>query len=133
MLASPEAARFVLVNQAQLFKPTYPKSKENLIGPLALFFHQGEYHTRLRKLVQGALSLDNLRRLVPDIETIMVSALESWTGGHVINTFHEMKKVCFFCMFLFICHLSFVFTLELMTSKFCLHFHVLIDKIFSID
>ncbi|XP_076934049.1 abscisic acid 8'-hydroxylase CYP707A1-like [Bidens hawaiensis] len=95
MLASPEAARFVLVNQAHLFKPTYPKSKENLIGPLALFFHQGEYHTRLRKLVQGSLSLDNLRRLVPDIEDIAVSALESWAGGQVINTFHEMKKLSF--------------------------------------
>ncbi|KAJ0789659.1 putative (+)-abscisic acid 8'-hydroxylase [Helianthus annuus] len=95
MLASPEAARFVLVNQAHLFKPTYPKSKENLIGPLALFYHQGEYHTRLRKLVQGSLSLDNLRRLVPDIEEIAVSALESWAGGQVINTFHEMKKLSF--------------------------------------
>ncbi|CAI0558296.1 unnamed protein product [Linum tenue] len=42
MLASPEAARFVLVTQAHLFRPTYPKSKERLIGPAALFFHQGE-------------------------------------------------------------------------------------------
>nr|XP_043605996.1 abscisic acid 8'-hydroxylase 4-like [Erigeron canadensis] len=95
MLASPEAARFVLVNQAHLFKPTYPKSKENLIGPLALFFHQGEYHTRIRKLVQGSFSLDNLRALVPDIEAIAVSALESWVGGHVVDTFHEMKKLSF--------------------------------------
>lgn len=95
MLASPEAARFVLVNQAHLFKPTYPKSKENLIGPLALFFHQGEYHTRLRKLVQGSLSLDNLRSLVPDIEALAVSALNSWADGHIINTFHEMKKLSF--------------------------------------
>ncbi|KAI3673027.1 hypothetical protein L6452_39136 [Arctium lappa] len=96
MLASPEAARFVLVNQAHLFKPTYPKSKENLIGPLALFFHEGEYHARLRKLVQGSLSLDNLRGLVPDIEAIAVSALNSWADdGHIVNTFHEMKKLSF--------------------------------------
>lgn len=93
MFASPEAARFVLVNQAHLFKPTYPKSKENLIGPLALFFHEGRYHTRLRKLVQSSLSLDNLRGLVPDMEAIVVSDLDSWADGHVINTFHEMKKV----------------------------------------
>ncbi|KAL0432493.1 UNVERIFIED_CONTAM: Abscisic acid 8'-hydroxylase [Sesamum latifolium] len=68
MLASPEAARFVLITQAHLFKPTYPKSKENLIGPRALFFHQGEYHMRLRKLVQGSLYPDSIRRLVADIE-----------------------------------------------------------------
>ena len=95
MLASPEAARFVLVTHAHLFKPTYPKSKEKMIGPSALFFHQGEYHTRLRKLVQSSLAPDTIRKLIPDIEDIAVSALESWAGsGQVINTFYEMKKVC---------------------------------------
>ncbi|KAL5992813.1 hypothetical protein ACLOJK_013732 [Asimina triloba] len=95
MLASPEAARFVLVTQAHLFKPTYPRSKELLIGPSALFFHQGEYHTRLRKLVQGPLSLDAIRNLVPGIERIAVSALDSWADGRVIDTFHEMKRLSF--------------------------------------
>ncbi|GAA0146371.1 oxygenase [Lithospermum erythrorhizon] len=52
MLASPEAARFVLVSEAHLFKPTFPRSKEKLIGPSALFFHQGDFHERLRKLVE---------------------------------------------------------------------------------
>ncbi|KAF8410060.1 hypothetical protein HHK36_002582 [Tetracentron sinense] len=95
MLGSPEAARFVLVTQAHLFKPTYPKSKEKMIGPSALFFHQGDYHTRLRKLVQGSCSPTAIRNLVPDIEAIAVSALESWAGQHVVNTFHEMKKFSF--------------------------------------
>ena len=93
MLASPEAARFVLVTQAHLFNPTYPKSKERLIGPSALFYHQGDYHCRLRKLVQNSLSLDVIRSLVPDIDSVTTSALHSWTGAHLINTFHEMKKV----------------------------------------
>ncbi|KAJ9674416.1 hypothetical protein PVL29_023765 [Vitis rotundifolia] len=95
MLASPEAARFVLVTQAHLFKPTYPKSKERLMGPSALFFHQGDYHNRLRKLVQGSLSPEAIRNLVADIEALAVSALDSWAGGCVINTFHEMKKFSF--------------------------------------
>ncbi|KAJ9166237.1 hypothetical protein P3X46_021015 [Hevea brasiliensis] len=94
MLASAEAARFVLT-QAHLFKPTYPKSKEHLIGPSALFFHQGDYHMRLRKLVQGSLSLDALRNLVVDISAIAASTLDSWNGGHVIDTFQEMKKFSF--------------------------------------
>lgn len=97
MLASPEAARFVLVTQAHLFKPTYPKSKEHLIGPCALFFHQGEYHMRLRKLIQRSLSLNSLRNLVPHIESLAISTIQSWCGdGHIINTFKEMKKVSFF-------------------------------------
>ena len=96
MLSSPEAARFVLVTQANLFKPTYPKSKEHLIGPSALFFHQGDYHIRLRKLVQGSLSLDAIRDLVADISSTAASTLDSWDGGHVLNTFQEMKKVSWF-------------------------------------
>lgn len=93
MLASSEAAKFVLVTQAHLFKPTYPKSKERLIGPSAIFFHQGDYHLRLRKIVQGSLSLEAIRELVTDIEAAAVAALDSWHGGHIINSFQEMKKV----------------------------------------
>lgn len=93
MLASPEAARFVLVTEAHLFKPTYPKSKERLIGPSAIFFHQGKYHTRLRKLVQGSLSLDAIKNLVEGLGAIAASTFDSWAGGHVVNTYQEMKKV----------------------------------------
>ncbi|KAL6655452.1 hypothetical protein ACP70R_006278 [Stipagrostis hirtigluma subsp. patula] len=94
MLASPEAARFVLVTQAHLFKPTYPRSKERMIGPSALFFHQGDYHLRLRRLVQGALGPDALRALVPDVEAAVLSTLASW-DGRVMSTFHAMKKLSF--------------------------------------
>jgi len=80
MLASPEAARFVLVTQAHLFKPTYPPSKEKMIGPSALFFHQGDYHARVRKLVLGSLRPEALRGLVPDIEKIVISMLDAWDG-----------------------------------------------------
>ncbi|PWA84873.1 cytochrome P450 [Artemisia annua] len=95
MLASPEAARFVLVEQPHLFKPTYPKSKENLIGPSALFFHTGNYHARMRKLVQASFSPEVTRKLIPVINRLAISSLESWANGEVINTFHEMKKFAF--------------------------------------
>ncbi|CAI9286856.1 unnamed protein product [Lactuca saligna] len=95
MLASPEAARFVLVTHPHLFKPTYPKSKENLIGPSALFFHQGNYHARMRKLVQTSFSPEASRKLITDIENIAISSLESWSNGQVINTFLQMKKFAF--------------------------------------
>ncbi|KAL4372477.1 hypothetical protein AHAS_Ahas06G0269700 [Arachis hypogaea] len=100
MLTSPEAARFVLVTHSHLFKPTYPKSKERLIGPSALFFHQAEYHMRLRKLVQRSLSLDSLKILVPKIEALALSSIQNWAhhhnnNGHVVNTFKEMKRFSF--------------------------------------
>ncbi|KAL1831596.1 hypothetical protein ACET3Z_001247 [Daucus carota] len=95
MLASPEAARFVLVTHADLFKPTYPKSKEKLIGPSALFFHQGQYHAQLRKLVQSSLSPEAIRKLIPDIEATAISSLELCAKQRVANTFEEMKKFSF--------------------------------------
>uniref|UniRef100_A0A0C9RLI0 (+)-abscisic acid 8'-hydroxylase n=1 Tax=Wollemia nobilis TaxID=56998 RepID=A0A0C9RLI0_9CONI len=94
MIASPEAARFVLVNQAHLFKPTFPKSKECMIGPQALFFHQGDYHARMRKLVQRSFLPEAIRNIVPEIESIAVKALDSWEGN-TINTFQEMKRYAF--------------------------------------
>ncbi|XP_026455851.1 abscisic acid 8'-hydroxylase 4-like [Papaver somniferum] len=97
MLTSPEAARFVLVTHANLFNPTYPKSKEKMIGPSALFFHQGDYHSRLRKIVQGSLSPESIKGLVPDIERIVITTLSSWVGNdnHIVNTYHEVKKFSF--------------------------------------
>ncbi|KAB2617841.1 abscisic acid 8'-hydroxylase 4-like [Pyrus ussuriensis x Pyrus communis] len=91
MLSSPEAVRFVLVTQAHLFKPTYPQSKERLIGPSAIFFHQDDYHGQIRRLVQGSLSLDVMRNLVLDIEAITISTIDSWSGN-VVNTFYELKN-----------------------------------------
>ncbi|KAK0604952.1 hypothetical protein LWI29_021244 [Acer saccharum] len=95
MLSSPEAIRYVLVTQAHLFKPTYPKSKEKLIGPSALFFHHGDYHTKMRKLFQPSFSQNVIRNLIPQIEAIATSALDSISGGKVVNTFYEMKKFTF--------------------------------------
>ncbi|GER56634.1 cytochrome P450 family protein [Striga asiatica] len=103
MLAGPEAAKFVLVNNAGLFRPTYPKSKERMIGPWALFFHQGDYHSFVRKLVQGPLSPEAIKRLIPEIEAIADSVMESLTRGKVVNTFQGMKRFSFEVGILAIC------------------------------
>eukprot|EP00252_Welwitschia_mirabilis_P015885 TRINITY_DN3526_c0_g1_i8.p1 TRINITY_DN3526_c0_g1~~TRINITY_DN3526_c0_g1_i8.p1 ORF type:complete len:450 (-),score=66.87 TRINITY_DN3526_c0_g1_i8:635-1984(-) len=94
MIASPEAARFVLVSQAHLFKPTFPKSKERMIGPQALFFHQGDYHAHLRRLVLRSFLPETIKNIVPEVESIAIKTLEEWQGN-TINTFQEMKKFAF--------------------------------------
>ncbi|GLJ55943.1 hypothetical protein SUGI_1201000 [Cryptomeria japonica] len=94
MIASAEAAKFILVTQAHLFKPTFPASKERMIGPQALFFHQGEYHAKVRKMVQSSLFPECIRNIVPHIESIALNALKSWEG-RTINTFQEMKRISF--------------------------------------
>eukprot|EP00252_Welwitschia_mirabilis_P023372 TRINITY_DN6586_c0_g1_i2.p1 TRINITY_DN6586_c0_g1~~TRINITY_DN6586_c0_g1_i2.p1 ORF type:complete len:567 (-),score=12.91 TRINITY_DN6586_c0_g1_i2:48-1748(-) len=94
MIASPEAAKFILVTQAHLFKPTFPASKEGMIGPQALFFHEGQYHSRVRKLVQSSLSPEQLRNIVSDIESVATDAVASWENC-TINAFHCMKNYTF--------------------------------------
>ncbi|KAG1362789.1 abscisic acid 8'-hydroxylase 1 [Cocos nucifera] len=94
MVSSPEAARFVLVTQAHLFKPTYPASKERMLGTKAIFFQQGDYHARLRRIVLRAFLPDAIRRRVAGIEAVAVQALRSW-DGRMINTFQEMKTYAF--------------------------------------
>lgn len=111
MISSPEAAKFVL-NKAQLFKPTFPASKERMLGKQAIFFHQGEYHANLRRLVLRTFMPDAIKNIVPDIESIAQDCLKSWEG-RLITTFLEMKTVsppkqstkqsssAFFCSFSF--------------------------------
>lgn len=92
MISSPEAAKFVLVTRAHLFKPTFPASKERMLGKQAIFFHEGDYHTKLRKLVLRAFMPEAIKNIIPDIECIAKDSLQSWQG-RLINTYQEMKTV----------------------------------------
>ncbi|KAJ8755520.1 hypothetical protein K2173_019318 [Erythroxylum novogranatense] len=94
MISSPEAAKFVLVTRAHLFKPTFPASKERMLGKQAIFFHQGDYHAKLRKLVLRAFMPEAIKNIVSDVESIAKDSLQSWEGKQV-NTFQEMKTYAF--------------------------------------
>lgn len=93
MVSSPEATKMVLATKAPLFKPTFPASKERMLGKLAIFFHQGDYHTKLRKLVLRAFMPESIKSIVSDIESIATATLQSFEGRLMINTFQEMKTV----------------------------------------
>ncbi|CAF2283977.1 hypothetical protein BRARA_D01743 [Brassica rapa] len=95
MISSPEAARMVLVSKAHMFKPTYPASKERMIGPEALFFHQGPYHSTLKRLVQSSFMPSALRPTVSHIELLVLKILASWTSQKSINTLQHMKRYAF--------------------------------------
>ncbi|XP_071730559.1 abscisic acid 8'-hydroxylase CYP707A2-like [Rutidosis leptorrhynchoides] len=94
MISSPAAAKLVLVTKSHLFKPTFPASKERMIGKQAIFFHQGDYHFKLRRLVLRAFTPESIKHFVSDIESIVVDALSSWEN-RLINTFQEMKIFTF--------------------------------------
>ncbi|KAL7111943.1 hypothetical protein ACP275_05G121100 [Erythranthe tilingii] len=95
MISSPEAAKLVLVTKSDLFKPTFPASKERMLGKQAIFFHQGDYHSKLRKLVLRSFMPESIKNIVPQIESLAVKSLESWEKGQLITTFQEMKTYAF--------------------------------------
>lgn len=103
MISSPEAAKFVLVTRAHLFKPTFPASKERMLGKQAIFFHQGEYHAKLRKLVLRAFMPEAIKSIVSDIESIAKDSLQSLEGRE-ITTFLEMKTVSCPSLLLLLAH-----------------------------
>lgn len=93
MISSPAAAKLVLVTKSHLFKPTFPASKERMLGKQAIFFHQGDYHSKLRRLVLRAFTHESIKNIIPDIESIAVQSLRGWEDQQLINTFQEMKTV----------------------------------------
>lgn len=92
MISSPEAARIVLVTHAHLFKPIYPPSKEKLIGPEAVFFQQGAYHSMLKSLVQASFLPSTIKHSISEVKRIVIKMVPTWTNK-TINTLQEMKKV----------------------------------------
>ncbi|CAA0831900.1 Abscisic acid 8-hydroxylase 1 [Striga hermonthica] len=94
MIASPEAAKMVLVSKAHIFKPTFPISKERMLGRQAIFFHQGDYHAKLRKLVLRAFMPESIKTIIPHIESIAIRALSS-CQGRVVTAFPELKTYAF--------------------------------------
>ncbi|KAF2311867.1 hypothetical protein GH714_027057 [Hevea brasiliensis] len=91
MISSPEAARVVLVKRAHLFKPTYPTSKEKMIGPEAISFNKG-LHARLKKLVQASFLPSAIKGSASEIEQIVLVFLPTWKYA-TISTLQEMKRV----------------------------------------
>ncbi|XP_058099893.1 abscisic acid 8'-hydroxylase 2-like [Magnolia sinica] len=94
MISSPEAVKFVLVSHAHLFKPTFPSSKEMMIGPQAVFFHQGPYHSKLKKMIQSTFLPSSIQGNISEIERLVLKLLLPWENN-IINTLKEMKRFAF--------------------------------------
>ncbi|GJS41236.1 abscisic acid 8'-hydroxylase 2-like protein [Tanacetum coccineum] len=66
-----------------------------MIGPEAIFFHQGQYHAHLKKLIQSSFLPSTLKGSVSQIEDVVLGFLQTWEHDNAINTLHEMKKYAF--------------------------------------
>lgn len=93
MVASPDAIKFVMTHD-ELFVPTFPATKERLLGRHALFFHSGAYHGAVRRVAVAAFGPDGVRAAVPDVEAAAVRCLAGMEAqGEVPNAFRTLKDV----------------------------------------
>ncbi|KZV37666.1 abscisic acid 8'-hydroxylase 2 [Dorcoceras hygrometricum] len=96
MVSSPEAIKVVLVSQAHLFKPTYPPSKERMIGPNAVFFHQGDYHSMLKKLILTSFLPAAIKGSVQQIENEALKLLHAWEmAANPLHALEGMSQYAF--------------------------------------
>ncbi|XP_051129333.1 abscisic acid 8'-hydroxylase CYP707A2-like [Andrographis paniculata] len=95
MISCPDAAKIVLSTKSHLFKPTFPVSKERILGRQAIFFHQGEYHSRLRKLVVKSFTPAAIGNIVAAVDAVAAAAVAAWENKQFITTFQEMKTYTF--------------------------------------
>ncbi|GLT62927.1 hypothetical protein SLA2020_355290 [Shorea laevis] len=76
------------------FQADLSTKQRKMIGPEAIFFHQGAYHSRLKKLVQASFLPSAIKGSVSEIENIVLKLLPTWKNC-TINTLQEMKRYAF--------------------------------------
>eukprot|EP01018_Ginkgo_biloba_P003258 Gb_27379 [translate_table: standard] len=93
----PQVNKLVL-NNARLFVPRYPASLTELIGKSAMFSSRGEVHKKMRGAALSFLNPASLKdRLLPQIQSVVISNLESW-GGRIVNVLDETQGMTFSTM-----------------------------------
>ena len=70
------------------------EKRKSILVKQAIFFHQGDYHAKLRKLVLRAFMPEVIKNMIPNTESIAKDSLQSFEG-RLINTFQEMKTVSY--------------------------------------
>ena len=92
VVAGPQAARFVMVDQACSFRQRGLPLVEMMLGTNFFGYQHEKIHANLKKIFYGPLLPEALERSIPMVEAIAIDILKDW-DGKTINTLEEAKKV----------------------------------------
>ncbi|MCO5609303.1 hypothetical protein L7F22_063529 [Adiantum nelumboides] len=92
VVAGPEAARFVMVDQASSFRQRGLPMIEKLLGFSFFGYQHEKVHGNFRKILHGPLLPESLERSISIVEAIAIDILKEW-DGKTVNTLEEAKKV----------------------------------------
>ncbi|KAI5071163.1 hypothetical protein GOP47_0013414 [Adiantum capillus-veneris] len=94
VVAGPESARFVMVDQASSFRQRGLPTIEKLLGRSFFGYQHEKVHANFRKILHGPLLPESLERSIPIVEAIAIDILKHW-DGKTVNTLEEAKKYVF--------------------------------------
>ncbi|KAL0351067.1 UNVERIFIED_CONTAM: cytochrome [Sesamum radiatum] len=94
-----ELNTFILQNEERLFRSSYPKPVQDILGSLSMILVSGELHKKLRSV---ALSFINASKSRPDflhvVEKLSISFIESWKTKNQVHFLNEAKQLTFYFM-----------------------------------
>ncbi|KAH7300760.1 hypothetical protein KP509_24G078200 [Ceratopteris richardii] len=94
VVAGPDAARFVMVEQASSFRQRGLPIIEKLLGSSFFGYQHEKVHANFRKILHGPLLPEALERSIPAVEAIAIDILKHW-DGKIVNTLEEARKYVF--------------------------------------
>ncbi|XP_024520594.1 abscisic acid 8'-hydroxylase 1-like [Selaginella moellendorffii] len=92
VITTPEAAKFVLVDQAACFRQRGLPIVEKLLGESFFGYQNHKLHHRLRKLMHRPLLPETLPSSIPLIEELALMVMRTWEGRS-INALDEAKQL----------------------------------------
>ena len=87
----PEGNRFILTNENEYFRVSWPPSVKKLLGPLSLALQSGHVHTARRKLLVQAFQPRALSGYIPAMEEISDRYFQSWLTQTELTWYPQLR------------------------------------------
>lgn len=91
MSADPVFNRFVMQNEGRLFRSSYPKSFQDLVGKNGVITMQGKQQRKLHGIASSMMHLEQLKlHFLKDIQVVMLHSTCNFSEDRVI----ALQDVC---------------------------------------
>ncbi|XP_002980421.2 abscisic acid 8'-hydroxylase 4 [Selaginella moellendorffii] len=101
--STPEEAKFILGTRHKLFRAKYPTSIDRVLNHP---FWEGDFHCRVRKIVQAPMMPEVLKSQISKFDSLATWTLNTWSHGDHVITHAETRKFSFHVALYLVCSLE---------------------------
>lgn len=87
-----ELSKWVYSQTNKQLSNAIPKTTHELLGRNSIFLMTDDVHKKVRNLMKGPLSINELVRFIPTVHKAAADAIGTWEGQKQVRVYHEMKK-----------------------------------------